>query len=250
MALAHQPARIALVGDRSPTIAAHERIPTILEALGDASVEPLDAYWLHSTSIDPSSDLTGFDGIWVLPGSPYENVDGILHAITTARTHRIPFLGTCGGFQHMLLEFARNVSGLDVEHAEEKPDATNLLLVPLSCSLLGEEDRMTVLPGTLAALVMGAGPTTERYFCSYGLNTAYLSILQAGGLIVSGRDDGGEMRLGEIADHPFYLGSLFQPELSSSSTWVHPILRSFAAAVRDHASRSARGAEPAGNRSG
>jgi CTP synthase (UTP-ammonia lyase) len=227
---------LALVGDRSTTVRAHERIPTILAALQGPEAEPLDAYWLHSTSIDQSTDLRGFDGIWVLPGSPYEHVEGILHAITTARTEAIPFLGTCGGFQHMLLEFARNVCGLvDVQHGETAPDAPELLLVPLACSLLGEEDGITVLPDTLAASIMGPGTTTERYFCSYGVNNTYLAALQDHGLVVSGHDRNGDMRIGELPGHPFFLGSLFQPELSSDSTWVHPILRAFAAAVRDHA---------------
>jgi len=230
------PPRLALIGDRSPTVLAHERIPTILNALSSAGGDPLDAYWLHSTSIDAATDLSGFDGIWVIPGSPYANVDGVFHAITTARVHGIPFLGTCGGFQHMLLELARNVCGLaDIHHGETDPEAPNLLLVPLACSLLGEEDGVTIVADTLAARIMGAGPTTERYFCSFGLNATYLPALEAGGLVVSGRDRTGAVRVGELAAHPFFLGSLFQPELASDSTWVHPLLRAFAAAVRLHA---------------
>jgi len=237
---ASHPARLALVGDRSATVRAHERIPTILAALSGNDHEPIDAYWLHSTSIDDGTDLTGYDGIWVLPGSPYEHVDGVLHAIEVARTNAIPFLGTCGGFQHMLLEFARNACGLSgVEHGESHPDATEQLLVPLACSLLGEEAGITVLEGTLAATIMGAGPTTERYFCRYGLDTRYLAALEAAGLVVGGRDDNGEVRLAELPGHPFFLGSLFQPELSSDATWVHPLLVAFAAAVRAHATTPA-----------
>ncbi len=234
--------RIALVGDRSSTVRAHDRIPVILRALSGHDAEPLDAYWMHSTSIDATTDLTGFDGIWVIPGSPYENVDGVLHAITTARTNGIPFLGTCGGFQHMLLEFARNACDLTtVEHGETSPDADEQLLVPLECSLLGEEAGIDVVAGTLAASIMGAGPTTERYFCRYGLNTKYLATLQQHGLVISGRDLDGEVRIAELPGHPFFLGSLFQPELSSDATWVHPLLGAFSNAVRGHAVTSAAG---------
>jgi len=236
------PARVALIGDRSPTVLAHERIPSILEGLypSGSSVEPLDVCWIHSTSIEPTTDLSGFDGIWVIPGSPYANVAGVLHAITTARTHAVPLLGTCGGFQHMLLELARNVCGMSgIEHAEAHPDSPHLLLVPLACSLLGEEVGVTIAADTLAARIMGAGPTTERYFCSFGLNATYLPALEAGGLIVSGRDDDGTVRVGEVAGHPFFLGTLFQPELSSDATWVHPILRSFVEAARTHAALAA-----------
>ncbi|MCU1386860.1 MAG: synthase [Ilumatobacteraceae bacterium] len=234
------PPRLALVGDRSSTVRAHERIPTIVAALGGgvdgAPLEPIDTYWLHSTSIDEETDLAGFDGIWVIPGSPYEHTAGVLHAVTTARERGIPFLGTCGGFQHMLLEFARNVAGLTaVEHGETDPHAEELLLVALECSLLGEEADITVAPGTRAAAIMGAGDRTERYFCRFGLNDAYLPALEAHGLVVSGRDPNGEARIAELPTHPFFLGTLFQPELASDSTWVHPILRAFGSAVRNHA---------------
>jgi CTP synthase (UTP-ammonia lyase) len=234
------PPRLALVGDRSRNVRAHQRIPAILSSLSSTADAPLDTYWLHSSTIDATTDLTGFDGIWVVPGSPYENVDGVIHAIATARTNAIPFLGTCGGFQHMLLELARNVCGLEAAHAETDPAADQLLLVPMACSLLGEEDDVTIEAHTLAARIMGAGPRTERYFCSFGLNADFLPALESGGLVVGGRDAHGAVRLGEIADHPFYLGTLFQPELSSTSTWVHPVLRAFAAAVRDRAAARVR----------
>jgi CTP synthase (UTP-ammonia lyase) len=86
---------------------------------------------------------------------------------------------------------------------------------------------------------MGAGPTTERYFCRFGLNPQYLDALEANGLVVSGRDADGEVRLAELPGHPFFLGSLFQPELSSDAAWVHPILRAFARSVHRHASLAA-----------
>jgi CTP synthase (UTP-ammonia lyase) len=231
-----QPPRLALVGDRSATVAAHEKIPVLIESLGLGADEPIELYWLHSTSIVRSEDVALFDGIWVIPGSPYEHRDGVLAAIETARTSQIPLLGTCGGFQHVVLEFARNVCGLpEVEHGEEFADAEQLLIVPLSCSLLGEEGTVVVAPGTTAARAMGAGSTTERFFCRFGLNRAYLDVLEANGLMISGRDEFGEARVVELADHPFYVGSLFQPELSSDASWVHPLIASFAAAVRAHA---------------
>jgi CTP synthase (UTP-ammonia lyase) len=231
-----QPPRLALIGDRSATVAAHAKIPLLMESLGAGAAEPIELYWLHSTAILGGSDVAGFDGVWVIPGSPYEHRDGVLDAIETARTERIPLLGTCGGFQHVLLEFARNVCGLPaVEHGEQFADADELLIVPLACSLFGEEAAVTVAAGTRAAHAMGAGTTTERFFCRYGLNAAYLSILEANGLVISGRDGFGDARLVELPEHPFFIGSLFQPELSSDSTWVHPLIAAFAAAVRAHA---------------
>jgi CTP synthase (UTP-ammonia lyase) len=172
------------------------------------------------------------------PGSPYAHPEGVLAAITAARTGGIPLLGTCGGFQHLLLEFARSVCGLTtVEHGVVHADATELLVVPLACKLFGEAATVIVAPGTVAARAMGPGPSTERYFCRFGLNSDYERALGAQGLVISGRDGDGDARIVELPDHPFFVGTLFQPGLSSDTTWVHPLIGSFAAAVRAHASR-------------
>jgi CTP synthase (UTP-ammonia lyase) len=228
--------RLALVGDRSSSVQAHQRIPGLVEATTTSDGPAIEVYWLHSTDIATPDDVAGFDGVWVIPGSPYENTDGVLAAIKAARTGGIPFLGTCGGFQHLLLEFAHDVCGLTaVDNAERDPGAAELLIVPLECSLLGEEATVLIEPGTAAAAVMGAGPATERYFCRYGLNPDYLDILQRHGLVFSGRDNSGEVRVAELPGHPFCLASLFQPELSSDRTWVHPLIVAFTAAVRSHA---------------
>ncbi len=234
--MTNSPPRLALVGDRSPSVRAHRRIPGLVEALGAGAGDPVELYWLHSTAIASPSDLEGFDGIWVVPGSPYENRDGVLAAIQAARQNEVPLLGTCGGFQHLLLEFARNVCGIEeAENAEQHPDAAELLIVPLECSLLGEEAGVVIEGGTLAAELMGPGPTVERFFCRYGLEERCVSTLQQHGLVVSGRDTSGSVRVVELPGHSYFLGSLFQPELSSDSAWIHPLISGFDRAVRHHA---------------
>lgn len=231
-----RPPRLALVGDRSRAVEAHDRIPALLASLAGDGAEAVEPYWLSSTAVGSAADVAGFDGIWVVPGSPYRSTDGVLAAVEAARTLGIPLLGTCGGFQHLLLEFARNVCGLGgVEHGEVHPDAPELLLVPLVCKLFGEEATVVIAEGTTAARVMGPGPTTERYFCRFGLNRSYEELLVAHGLVISGRDEQGDPRVAELPGHPFYVGTLFQPELSSDPTWVHPLITGFAAAVRDRA---------------
>jgi CTP synthase (UTP-ammonia lyase) len=235
------PPRLALVGDRSTSVQAHVKIPVLIRALARGADEAIELYWLHSTTITAPEDVDRFDGIWIVPGSPYEHPEGVLAAIQAARTRLIPLLGTCGGFQHLVLEFAHNVCGLTaVEHGEQHPEASELLLVPLQCKLFGEEATVTIADGTTAARAMGAGSTTERYFCRYGLNPGYVAVLESHGLVISGRDDLGDARVAELPDHPFYIGSLFQPELSSDATWVHPLIASFAEAVRRHAAAPVR----------
>jgi CTP synthase (UTP-ammonia lyase) len=235
-----RPPRLVLVGDRSSAVEAHNRIPALLDALAAGVAEPIEPYWLPSDVIESEADVADFDGIWVVPGSPYANTDGVLAAVRAARIRDIPLLGTCGGFQHLLLEFARTVCGLTtVAHAEIDPDAPELLLVALECKLFGEEATVVIAEGTTAARAMGAGPTTERYFCQFGLNVSYEETLLANGLVISGRDDDGQPRVAELSEHPFFVGTLFQPELFSDPTWVHPLIAAFASAVREHAALSA-----------
>src|SRR5215472_14791941 len=97
--------RVALVGDRSPEVRSHQRIPQLAAALLDRDALPLDLYWIGTDEVDSPEALHGFDGIWLLPGSPYRSEEGALQAARSARENGVPFLGTCAGFQHALLEF-------------------------------------------------------------------------------------------------------------------------------------------------
>jgi CTP synthase (UTP-ammonia lyase) len=196
------------VGDRSANVRAHARIPGLIDALLKRDSIALDPYWIATPDVSDCG-LAGFDAIWVAPGSPYESAAGAIAAVRTARERGIPFLGTCGGFQHALLEYARNVCGLaGVENAEVTPDAGEQLIVALECSLRGHEEAVMVVPGTLAAKISGPGRRTERYHCAYGLNEQYLEALTSGGLRFSGFDDSGQVRIVELPWHPFFMGTL------------------------------------------
>jgi CTP synthase (UTP-ammonia lyase) len=235
--------RVALVGDRSPHVRAHQRLPGLLTALAGREGLPLDAYWI-GTAEAGVAELAGFDGIWLVPGSPYESMTGAMAAAQAAREILIPFLGTCGGFQHALLEFARGVCGqASVSHAEYTPGAPDPVIVPLACSLAGHELPVRITPGSLAEQALGAERTVERYHCSYGLSPGYLDLLRRHGLRFTGTDDSGEVRIAELPGHPFFLATLFQPELSGDAR-PHPVIRAFAAAVTARAAAE-RAAAPA-----
>ena len=228
--------RLALVGDRSASIRAHARIPTLLASLRRHDHLDLDAYWIPTTEVTAEDSLAGFDGIWLVPGSPYANEAGAVTAVRTARERGVPLLGTCGGFQHAILEFARNVCGMrTVQHAENTPDGEDLLIVALECSLVGHEKTVRLTPGSLAETALGTDRTVERYHCAYGPASRYLDVLRAHGMAFTGIDDEGEVRVAELPGHPFYLVSLFQPELAGDGTRPHPIIRAFATAVAAHA---------------
>jgi CTP synthase (UTP-ammonia lyase) len=107
-----------------------------------------------------------------------------------------------------------------------------LVVTPLACSLVGTEQQVTVLPGTRAAALYRVTTSVEDYYCSYGVNPAYRSSLEAAGMVVSGLGGDGEIRIVELARHPFFLATLFLPQTRSTSDRPHPILTGFAAAVR------------------
>ncbi|MFE2261128.1 CTP synthase C-terminal region-related (seleno)protein [Streptomyces griseosporeus] len=228
-------ARIALVGDRSPDVVSHTRIPLLLDALAERDRLVLDAYWIPSEDAAAEGAVRGFDAVWVLPGSPYRSEEGVLAAVRTAREDGVPFLGTCGGFQHALLEYARHVCGLTrVAHAENDPDAEDFLIEPLACSLVGHEAAVVIEPGSLAQSVIGAERTVERYFCAYG-PSRHLDTLRAHGMRFSGHDEEGHVRVAELPGHPFFLATLFQPELYGDGSRPHPVVRALARAAVAHA---------------
>ncbi|WP_442907111.1 CTP synthase C-terminal region-related (seleno)protein [Kitasatospora sp. NBC_01250] len=236
MAAMNHTARIALVGDRSDAVRSHARVPGLLEALRVREGLDLDAYWIPTE--DAHQGLDGFDAIWVLPGSPYRSEEGALAAIRTARENGIPFLGTCGGFQHALLEFARNVCGLERSgHAENDPATADedAVIVPLPCSLVGHEGTVRVAPGSRVARLLGADRIQARYHCNYGVGPHHLDVLRAHGLAFPGSDESGEVRIAELPSHPFFLATLFQPELHGDGTRAHPLITALAVAAADHA---------------
>ncbi|WP_405009830.1 glutamine amidotransferase-related protein [Kitasatospora sp. NBC_01539] len=222
--------RLALVGDHGKA-PAHPRLDAIRAELG------VDSEWVPTDTITGPESLAGFDGIWVVPGSPYENKDGVLAAIRLARETGIPYLGTCGGFQHALIEYARTVVGLeDADDVQYDPDAATPLIVPLSCCLAGEQAPLLLTADSrLAAVYDGAGQTTETYHCKYGLNTAFIEQLTDAGVLFSGWDTEGAPRAAEVPGHPFFVGTLFQPELVSSPGNIHPLIQAFTAAVSANA---------------
>ena len=236
--------RLALVGDRSPHVRSHARIPGLLQQLEERDHLDLDVYWVPT-----GESVEGFDGIWLLPGSPYRSEAGAIQAVRTAREQGIPFLGTCAGFQHAMLEFARNVCGATgVRHGESTPDADDLLIVPLQCSLAGHEGAVQITPNTKAAQLLGVERSMERYHCSYGLDSSRLDLLQEHGMVFSGYDDEGDPRIAELPGHPFFLATLFQPELAGDGARPHPFVQAFARAVagrNDQIVDEGRGAIPA-----
>ena len=221
-------AKLALVGDRSPAVRAHGRIPLLIDALRRRDGIVLDPYWIPSTEAD---DLEAFDGIWVVPGSPYTDPDKVVAAVKTAREQEIPFLGTCGGFQHAILHLAEGLAGIENPRHAEYGIVEGAVIVELECSLVGHEGPIAYTPDTLIARIAGVDRSLERYHCSYGIAPGAVATLEAAGVIFGAHDQDGAPRALELRDHPFFLGTLFQPELAGDGTRAHPVIRAFAEAT-------------------
>ncbi|MBF7688642.1 glutamine amidotransferase-related protein [Acinetobacter rathckeae] len=119
-------AHICLLGDFSDQVGAHKAINQSLCIASSKYQGRLTYQWVKTSDIsdDIASQFSMYDAIWCVPGSPYENMSGVLNVLNYARTHKVPFLGTCGGYQHALIEYARNVlSILDADHAEINPES-------------------------------------------------------------------------------------------------------------------------------
>ncbi len=225
-----QNVHIALVGDFSPDVMAHRAINESMRLAGGARrVEP---HWLHTSTLRVSQVLDSFHGIWCVPNSPYANTDGALWAIEWARTRCVPFLGTCGGFQHAVLEFMRHVLGRsDAAHAEMEPGASFPVIAPLACALVEKSER--ILPTGRGRFAQWYGvPRAEGFHCSFGLNPACEALLESGGLEVAARSESGEVRAVELREHPFFVGTLFQPERSALRGELHPLVDAFLRAAR------------------
>lgn len=231
---------VGVIGEFNPEFPPHAATNAALEHAAASLRVRVDVRWLNTTELEdlPVVDIANHDALWCAPGSPYRSMDGALRAIRLARESDLPFLGTCGGFQHVVIEYARNVLGFeDAQHAEYDPYASELFISALSCSLVGQTMSVQLEPGSRAAHFYGKSEASEQYYCNFGLNPEHQQRLNDGGLRVVGTDQDGEARVVELPDRRFYLATLFVPQLSSTPDSPHPLIVAYlrAAAKTDPA---------------
>ena len=222
--------RVGIIGDHDPEKSTHAATAEALAHAADTLGATLDAEWLPTDLLEGRAPETArrFDALLCSPGSPYRSLDGALEAVRHAREGGVPFLGTCGGFQHAVIEYARNVLGFpDAGHTEYDPTAPVPFVSALSCSPFGQTMHVEVEPGSRVHGIYGGPQAEEEYRCNYGLEPGSRSLLEGGGLLVSGTDPDGEVRILELPDHPFYVATLFVPQLRSSPEHPHPLIVAF-----------------------
>jgi CTP synthase len=255
-------ARIAVVGKYTSLVDSYKSIQEALIHGGIANDVKVQTEWLSSEDFEAGEGaamLRDYDGLLIPGGFGPRGVEGMLEAIRWAREHELPFFGICLGLQCAVIEFARNVCGLEDSHssefAEDSSDPVICLLdSQLQVTTKGGTMRLGAYPcvlsdGSRAREIYGAGEISERHRHRFEVNNAYRDLLTEHGMTISGSSpDGSLVEMIEITEHPWFIGCQFHPELKSRPTRPHPLFASFIEAASRYArqGRAADVREPAG----
>ena len=186
--------------------------------------------------------LAGYDGILVPGGFGERGIEGKVEAVRWAREKKIPFLGICLGMQCAVIEFARNVAGLDTANSTEFNKNSKHPVI----ALLDEQQNVTEKGGTmrLGAQVSQLKPDTksmecyeakevnERHRHRYEFNNSYRQQLEANGLVIAATSkDDSLVEIVEVKDHPWFVAVQYHPEFKSKPTCAHPLFSGFVRAA-------------------
>ncbi len=248
-------ARIAVVGKYTELVDSYKSVQEALIHGGIAHDVKVTIDWLLSEGFETgdgvdyrASKLADYDGLLIPGGFGSRGVEGMLQAIRWAREHGTPFFGICLGLQCAVIEFARNVCGLEEanssEFSDDTPDPVIALLdSQLKVTTKGGTMRLGAYPcaladDSLARRIYGTDEISERHRHRWEVNNAYREVLAENGMLISGTSpDGGLVEMIEIPDHPWFLAGQFHPELKSRPTRPHPLFASFIEAAAKHARR-------------
>jgi len=237
--------RIGLVGKY---VELHDAYISVREALRHAALYAgvdVEIEWISATDLEKGIGLERLeqvDGIVVPGGFGSRGVEGKIMAAKYAREHQVPYLGLCLGMQVMVIEYARNVLGMEDANSPEFDQRTRHPVIDLMAEQRGLEDKggtmrlglypCVIQPGTLAARLYQTERIEERHRHRYEVNNAYRQALEEHGLIMSGLSpDGILVEMAEVKDHPFMIGCQFHPEFLSRPTSPHPLFSGFIEAV-------------------
>ena len=222
---------IALLGDPSDDVIAHRAIPIALQLAADKLSVNCRTEWIHSEDIELSS-LSNYQGFWCVPNSPYQNPLKTIAAIRHARESDTAFIGTCGGYQHAVLEFAQNVLGhSDADNAEDNPDNSMPLINAMFCALREKAADIKLTNPSQIQSFYQTDLINEQYNCGFGVNRDYLPLFEDSQLKFTGFDAEDDPRAFELNDRRFFIGTAFQPERSALQNKVHPLIKGFLAAA-------------------
>jgi CTP synthase len=216
----------------------------------------VNIHWIEAEGVvgdEWEKQLTGFDGILVPGGFGKRGIDGMLNAIRYARERQVPYFGICLGMQTLVIEFARNVCGLEAADSTEfNPGTPHRVIFKLrelkGVDELGGTMRLGGWPCKLAENSFAyqayeAREINERHRHRYEFNREYEDRLKAGGLRITGETpDNTYVEICEIAGHPWFLGCQFHPEFKSKPMEPHPLFKAFIGAAYENRQRRHSGA--------
>ncbi len=220
---------IGIIGDFEPERVSHKATNEALSHCAKYLSINLQIKWIPTEAIVSNSEklIRGFDGFWCAPGE-YKSTEGALKAIQFAREKDYPFIGTCAGFQYTVIEYAQNKLGLkDVQNAEYSPDAANLIITPLSCSLVGETRKIDILQTSRIYRYYNKTEADERFSCRFGINPTYRKMIDESGFKIAAADENGEVRILDLLQNKFFTATLFQPQLSSTPENPHKLILAY-----------------------
>jgi CTP synthase len=245
--------RIAVVGKYTDFVDSYKSVQESLIHGGVAHDTGVDIAWLSSDQFTDHETaralLSEYDGLLVPGGFGVRGVEGMVEAIRAARELRIPFFGICLGMQVAIIEFARNVAGLPESHSSEFAPECEHRVISLMESQQGVKDLGGTMrlgaypcvlhPGSRAALAYGAQEVSERHRHRYEVSNQYRELFVEKGMVLSGLSpDGSLVEIVELADHPWFVGCQFHPELQSRPTRPHALFAGFiGAALREKGAR-------------
>jgi CTP synthase len=251
----HERVRIAVVGKYTDYADSYKSVQEALIHGGIANDVGIDIQWMSSDNFSSRERaeqiLSGVDGLLVPGGFGVRGVEGMVEAIRAARDTGLPFFGICLGMQTAIIEFARNVCGLDDSHSSEfAPECDNPVI-----SLMESQQHVTDMGGTMrlgaypcrltrgsrAAEIYGQPEVSERHRHRYEVSNKYRDLFVQNGMRLSGLSPDGQLvEIIELPAHPWFIGCQFHPELQSRPTRPHPLFAGFvAAAVKAKRSRKA-----------
>jgi len=215
---------------------------------GIANDVKVDLQFVDSQDVeDKGADalLSGVDAILVPGGFGVRGTEGKIAAVRYAREKRVPFFGICLGLQMAVVEFSRNVLGLQGANSLEFNEHTPHPVVTLMESQVKVQDKggtmrlgsyaCALKPGSLAHKLYGEEVIHERHRHRYEVNNAYRGRLQEAGLVVSGHNpDLNLVEMVELSDHPHFVGCQFHPEFKSKPFAPHPLFSGFIRAAVTH----------------
>ena len=217
-------------------------------AMNECKVQVVNVHIEFITDENVAEKLGNLDGLLVAPGFGHRGIEGKIIAVKYARERGLPFFGICLGMQMSVIEFGRNVLGIEKAHSTEMnpetPDPViDLMESQKQVTAKGGTMRLGAQPcviaeGTLAHAIYGTTHISERHRHRWEFNNAYLTQYESAGMVASGKNpESNLVEIVELPNHPFFIGVQYHPELKSTVESPHPVFVHFIKAAKEFVDR-------------